>query len=552
MEDRVDNQSADGRTVSATTNSVTVTYQNSANAQGIKGFTVTETYSLAADGSLVWKQDVKNTSTTRLVIGDWGIPIPGNELWKGGDSIYETRVLTHSYVGKNGSYVTLERPSGQGPFIAMTADTATGSGFEYQDRWRTEEVGSTSWAWNAANESSNIKGLNVYYPHSMAIQKTNRGYLGSTSVAIAAGATKSYTYRIGKVTDDASLKQSMFDQGLLDATVVPGLIVPVDRSAEMAFRVKGTITSVTARNRNDLKGATPTNPAVTFSRDNGDYRIYKMTFDRTQLGANDVTVAYTDSAGRARQSVLQFSVIDSVAGLVDSHAKFMVDKTQWKPSDGLAASDIRNYTFDDWMMNAADGSLATATNAPQGRRNQYNGYWGLGDDWGLPHGQFLAEKLVALPDATQIKALDDYLQKAVWENLMGNTSPTATPKYTVYDFWEQGKPGSLNTTPHTAATPTRTFTTPSSRCTRLRSRTPRRSHTLTPPSVSHHRLRNLQRALRRPGRLQLGNRTDGRAHHSRPHRFPPRRRHELPGQRRRGEDGDQIPQLLLEPLPLRL
>ncbi|PPH24088.1 hypothetical protein C5C99_00090 [Rathayibacter sp. AY1C4] len=440
-------QSADGRTVSATSSSVTVTHQNSTNAEGVKGFTVTETYSLASDGSLVWKQDVKNTAATQLVIGDWGVPVPGNELWRQGDSIYETRVLTHSYVGKNGSYVTLERPSGQGPFIAMTADTASGSGFEYQDRWRTEEVGNTSWAWNSANESSNIKGLNIYYPHSTAIQKTNRGYLSSTSVAIAPGATKSYTYRIGKVDDDAALKQTMFDRGLLDTTVVPGLIVPIDRRAEMAFRIKGTITSVTARNRNDLKGSAPTNPVVTFSRSNGDYRIYGMTFDRTQLGANDVTVSYTDQTGAARQSVLQFSVIDSVAGLLDTHAKFMVEKTQWKPSDGLSASDIRNYTFDDWMMNAPDGSLATTTNAPQGRRNEYAGYYGLGDDWGLPHGQFLAEKLVALPDATQIKALDDYLQKAVWENLMGNTSPSAAPKYTVYDFWEQGKPGSLNTTP---------------------------------------------------------------------------------------------------------
>lgn len=79
-------QSADGRTVSATSSSVTVTHQNSTNAEGVKGFTVTETYSLASDGSLVWKQDVKNTAATQLVIGDWGVPVPGNELWRQGDS----------------------------------------------------------------------------------------------------------------------------------------------------------------------------------------------------------------------------------------------------------------------------------------------------------------------------------------------------------------------------------------------------------------------------------------------------------------------------------
>jgi hypothetical protein len=440
-------RSGDARTVTATPTSVTVTYADSKDPRGISGFTVRETYSIAADGSLTWKQDVTNSGAQRLVIGDWGMPVPGNELWKGGDRIYERRVLTHSYVGENGSYLTLERPSGQGPFVALTPDAATGSGLEYQDRWRTQEVGDTPWAWNEDKEGSMVKGLNVYYAHSMAIQKTNRGYLPSTSLALAPGATKSYTYHLGKVEDDHSLKQSMYDQGLLDTSVVPGYIVPVDRKAEMAFRVKGTITSVTAHNRNDLHGAHPTDPTVTFSRSNGDFRIYDMAFDRTQLGANDVTVAYTDQTGAARTSVLQFSVIDDIAHLLDMHAQFMVDKMQWTPKDGIAASDIRNYTFDDWMMNAKDGSVPTAKDPAEGRRNVYDGYWGLGDDWGYPHAEFLAEKQVVRPDAHQIQALDQYLQKAVWEHLMGNTSPTATPSYVIHDFFEQGKPGAQNDTP---------------------------------------------------------------------------------------------------------
>lgn len=436
-------KSADGKTI-------TVTYQNSTDANGIRDFKLVETYSMGSDGALVWSQTVTNTGSSRLVIGDWGVPIPDNELWKSGvgsTSIYESRVLAHSYVGKNGSYVTLQRPSGLGPGVVISADTATGSGFEYQDRWRTEEVGNTTWAWNASNEGSNIKGLNVYYAHSMAIQKTSRGYLGSTSLAINAGASKTYTYRIAKTTNAQNVKDTLYGQGLLDATVVPGMVVPYDQTAQVALRVNGTITGVTATNLNDLGSASFTNPTVTYSRANGNYKIYTIAFDATQLGNNRVTVSYTDGGGRARTSVLQFYVTGRTADILDQHASFIVNKTQWNTSDGITTDDIRYKTFDDWMMNAANGSRPTSTTAPQGRRNSYAGYWGLGDDWGLTHGTFLAQKNVGSPVQAQVQALDDYLEKAVWEHLMGNTADGANPSYLVYDFWEQGKPGALNDTP---------------------------------------------------------------------------------------------------------
>ncbi|WP_230674283.1 DUF5695 domain-containing protein [Rathayibacter sp. Leaf248] len=437
-------ESADARTVTATANSVTVKYQNSANANGVKGFTFTQTYSLDTDGSLLWKQTVTNTSGQRLVIGDWGIPIPDNELWNEGDEIYETRVLAHSYIGKNSSYVSIGRPSGQGPDLLLSSDSATGSGFEYLDRWRAEQYGDGPWVGSHANP----KGLNVYYPHSMAIQKTGGGYLPSTALSLATGASKTYTFHIAKTTSDQDRQNVLYNQGSLDVGAVqPGMVVPYDQAAEVALRVKGTITGVTAKNSNDLGGSAPTNPTVALNRTNAGYSIYRLGFDRTQLGNNLVTVNYTDAAGNARSSVLQFFVIDKVGAVLSDHAAFTVGKQQWTAADGIGPSDMRFATYDDWMMNATDGSVPSAANPPQGRRNAYGGYWGLGDDWGLPRGTFLAAKNSVLPVAGEVKSLDTYLTKAVWENLMGNTPDDADPDYLIYNFWEQGKPGSLNTTP---------------------------------------------------------------------------------------------------------
>ena len=437
-------QSGDGRTVTSTANSVTVTYANSANAEGVKGFTFTQNYSLDADGSLVWKQTVTNTSGQRLVIGDWGTPLPNNELWNQGDEIYETRTVAHSYIGGNSSYVTIGRPSGQGPSLLLSSDATTNSGFEYLDRWRAEQVGSTAWA--ASDRFP--KGLNTAYSHSMAIQKNNGGYLTSTALPLANGESKTYTYRLAKTNSDEDRANVLYNQGSLDiGAIQPGMVVPYDQAAEVALRVKGSITSVTGKNLNDLGGTSPTNPAVSLNRTNNGYSIYRIAFDRSQLGNNQITVAYKDAAGASHSSVLQFYVIDKIASVLSDHANFTVTKQQWTAADGINQSDMRYGTYDDWMMNAADGSLPSATKAPEGRRNQYNGYWGLGDDWGLPRGTFVAAKNSVMPVASEVSSLDLYLNKAVWENLMGNTQNDPDPSYLIYNFWEQGKPGSLNTTP---------------------------------------------------------------------------------------------------------
>ena len=140
------NQSADVRAITTGTNSVTVTYQSSANAKGVKNFKLVETYALVND-YLSWQITVTNTSTQTMEIGDFGLPLPFNEYWsQANDVIYETRTVYHSFTGNNDSYITVERPSGVGPFILMTPDQTTGAGFEYMDNWVAKEHSGSAWA----------------------------------------------------------------------------------------------------------------------------------------------------------------------------------------------------------------------------------------------------------------------------------------------------------------------------------------------------------------------------------------------------------------------
>jgi hypothetical protein len=391
-------KSADGRTQSQSGNTVTVTYQNSTNAEGIKNFKVVETYSLVND-YLLWQINVTNTSTQNIEIGDFGLPLPFNEFWTGGgnEQIYETRVLTHSNVSNNSSYITAQRPSGIGSYLLMTPDATTGAGFEYQDRWRIEEHPGSKWA---MDQGGWVEGLNVFYIHSNVIKSTNRGYLPNTSLILTPNQSKTYSFKFFKVANENTVKDKLYSEGMVDVTVVPGMIFSTNMKAKVDLRTSKSITSVTAQY--------PADTTITYLNTVGtDHKIYELTLNR--LGPNNITVNY----GSGEKTVLQFYAIEPIADALQRHSTFMVNSTQWN-----APGQLKDKVFDDWMMDT------------KAKRNVFNGYWGWGDDWGYTHGQFLAEKNVQTPVASEVTAVDQYLETAIWGKLMA----TNHTDYLIYDF----------------------------------------------------------------------------------------------------------------------
>ncbi|WP_168123243.1 DUF5695 domain-containing protein [Paenibacillus sp. HB172176] len=390
--------SSDVRTQSQSGTTATVTYQNSANANGVKNFKLVETYSLVGD-YISWQIQLTNTSAQTIEFGDVGLPLPFNEYWSGGNNeqIYETRVVTHSFVGNNGSYLTIGRPSGIGPKLLMIPDATTGAGFEYQDRWRVEEHPGSKWAGDQGGWS---EGLNVFYIHSNVIKSTNRGYLPNTSLTLAPGASKTYAFKLIKVASDAAVKDRLYSEGMIDVTVVPGMIVPTNQTAKFDLHTSKAITSITTQY--------PSETTITSLGTTGtNHKLYSLTM--SHLGPNLITVNY----GSGEKTVLQFYAIEPIADALQRHATFMVNSTQWN-----VPGDIRDKAFDDWMMQS------------NSKRNVFNGYWGWGDDWGYTHGQFLAEKNVQTPVASEVTAVDDYLETTIWTNLMAGHHSD----YLIYDF----------------------------------------------------------------------------------------------------------------------
>jgi hypothetical protein len=388
------NQSADVREIASGTNSVTVTYQSSANAKGVKNFKLVETYALVND-YLSWQITVTNTSTSTMEMGDFGLPLPFNEYWfASNDVIYETRTVYHSFTGNNTSYITVERPSGVGPFILMTPDATTGAGFEYMDNWVKSEHAGSTWAAGGGTPSW-PSGLDVFYVHSNVIKSTNRGYLPNTSLTLAPGASQTYAFKFFNVASHADVQSRLYSEGLIDVSVVPSMMLATNMTAKVDLHTSKVVNSLTAQ----FPSQTTITSLGTVAT---DHKIYQINF--AQLGQNNVTVSY----GSGETTTLQFYVLEPIDTALQRHATFMVANTQW------TTGDLKGI-FDDWMMDTKAKRGATAGS-------------GWGDDWGWTHGEYLAEKDAQSPVASEVTALDTYLD-AVWARAIDNTS------YIVQDWW---------------------------------------------------------------------------------------------------------------------
>ena len=370
-------QSGDVRKIAKEGSSVRVSYEGSKNAKGVRDFKLVETYTAEAE-ALRWSIEVTNRSAQPLEIGDLGLPLPFNEYWAAREVIYETRTVYHSFTGQNSSYISVTRPSGVGPFLLMLPDATTGAGFEYMDAWRPEEHPNSTWA--AGNGWAN--GLDVFYIHSAVIKSTERGYLPSTSLTLAPGESKLYAIKFFKVEDQAAVKDRLYAEGLVDVSVVPGMIFATDMTARVDLRSKKPIQMLTAQY--------PSETEITQLKSAGDdHQLYALKL--SHLGPNQIHVSYGDG----EQTTLQFYAIEPVDAALARHATFMVEHTvSDDPSDPLYR------IFDDWMMD---------TKSRRGR----TGAWGWGDDWGWTKAQFLAEKNAQTPVASEVQALDAYLE-AVW------------------------------------------------------------------------------------------------------------------------------------------
>jgi hypothetical protein len=264
-----------------------------------------------------------------------------------------------------------------------------------------------------ASASQGERGLFQAFIHSsLTGNKELRGKWKQqhSSATIDANGSKVYgfTFRWAKDYDD--MRNILVEEGLIDIQVVPGMTIPDDLEATIAFTTQQNIQQVLA------EFASSTTIKYLGEKKKGVH-LYKVKFKR--LGENQLTIHY----GQNQKTYLEFFVTEPLETLYKKRSAFIVNRQQHKDPrkwyDGLfGVYDMKN------------ASLRGPDNPDYFDTSRLS-YVLTCDDPGLCKAPFVAAKNVFYPDQKEIDAVEYYIEHFVWGKLQRTDIETPYP-YGVY------------------------------------------------------------------------------------------------------------------------
>ncbi|MCX7974279.1 MAG: DUF5695 domain-containing protein [Candidatus Aminicenantes bacterium] len=362
--------------------------------------------------ALYWTIHPRNLTHKPIVLGDVILSLPFNTEKRWDKEItYTQRVHQHLFVSGHNSFLFWMRPNSEGPYLVMipvftcplfepakNERNFTPAKLEYFDRngvfIHSGKLG----------EEMRARGGNWRQPQTMV----------TLSPKFSPNDEITWIFKFRWANDYDEIRQILYEEGLLDIQVVPGMTIPLGLEAMISIRTKSPIRSIV-----------PEFPQQTQIEDLGekakDTRIYRVKFSR--LGENKLTVNF----GRNLYMILEFFVTEPIATLIKKRAAFLVSKQQHRDP-----SKWYNGLFSEWDMRAK------VLRSPDDTGGLLD-YIVACDDPGLCKAPFVAGKNVDYPMRQEIEAVEYYLKNFVWGKLQ-MTDKEKYP-YAIYgiDNWKKNR-----------------------------------------------------------------------------------------------------------------
>jgi hypothetical protein len=359
-----------------------------------QGTVLSSSQTFRTDGRVFdWRIEVANRTPYPVEIGDLAFSIP----WRapGGEdpeAIFERSWTKHQFISGHGSFLYFVRPNGAPPYLVVT--TLPGTRLEYSTSPGGRGGGFQASVLAAVTGGGETRGT-WRQPHtSLAI-----GPAGSAS------GTASYGLRFRWAATYDQMREILFEEGLFDVRVVPGMTVPEDLDAQFSLHTRARIERIVAEHA----GSTTLTPLG--ERRPGHF-LYRVRF--TKLGENRLTIVHDGG----RETHLEFFVTEPVETLVKKRAAFLTARQQHRdPSkwyDGLFSV----YDMREKVLRSPDNT------------DGFDYWWGYvvaADDPVLGKAPFLASKNLRFPEAKEIAAIEYYLEHFVWGKLQRTDTETPYP-----------------------------------------------------------------------------------------------------------------------------
>ena len=195
-------------------------------------------------GALNWTFTLHNASAAPVEIGSLGLPLLFNTMYAKEPAVtYSKRVIRHSYIEGDDSFIFLTRANGEGPFGLMTPKS--GTHLEYDNVARKHpgqapSVFAPRDAWEGLYTAFVLAKAEV----TPAEEQQWRQPLTSRTLAPAEDATYGFTFEL--VASYAEAKQALVRRGLLGIDVSPGMVLPTDLEGLLSIRSRVGIRSISA------------------------------------------------------------------------------------------------------------------------------------------------------------------------------------------------------------------------------------------------------------------------------------------------------------------
>lgn len=304
------------------------------------------------------------------------------------DQIYEQTFIKHQFIAGNASYLYFIRRSGEPPFLLVT--TKTGTSLECFD-------GSGVFIHSALaeNEDYGKKGLD-----NTSIDLSPAGEEGSSV---------EYGFRYQWVSSYDEMREVLYNNGLFDTRVVPGMTLPQGLSAKVSLHTKNKIDSIIAEY--------PEQTTIRFleSKMTG-YKILEVDFNR--LGENLLNIYYDGG----EKSILEFFSTEPLETLIKKRSNFITRKQQHRDS-----TKWYNGLYSLWDM---PNSVLRGPDNTDGYDFFY-GFFLAGDDPALSKAPYVAAKNVYYPDDFEISSLEYHIENFVWGGLQRTDTELPNP-YGIY------------------------------------------------------------------------------------------------------------------------
>ncbi len=345
------------------------------------------------DQYLDWNIEVQSMMEFPVTIGDLAIPIP----WKmpGGEDpekIFEQSFTKHNFISGNGSFIYFTNPSGQPPYLLVTVHPGTKLEYFTSDRGFLAYIHS--------EHTGNLETRGTWrQPH--------------TSVTLGAAGEKNssakYGFRFQWAQSYQELRNLVYENGLFDIRVVPGMTIPEDLTARFSLHTKNTIDSIVAE--------FPDQTDITFLKESpADHFQYEVKFRKP--GENKLTIHFNSNL----TTQLEFFSCQPLETLFKKRSSFIVNQQQHRDPAKWYNGLYSVYDMKEKVLRSPDNT------------DGFDYWWGYVlacDDPALCKAPFVAAKNVVYPDQKEIESVEYYLKNFVWGKLQRTDQETPYP-YGIY------------------------------------------------------------------------------------------------------------------------